>query len=129
MSNHFGGSGNLAAAPILKQIELDGESRPVAEMRIYFDRRTKQPDGTYDDDGGFWVSANLWGGRAESAAQLLPKGTRVFAQGRLRTQSWQDDQGVRTELKLDVDYLAVDLLGLAKLTGALSNTRESDAPL
>ncbi len=128
MSNHFSGTGNLGAAPLLKNVEIKGESRPVAEMRIFFDRRTRQDDGTYGDDGGFWVTANLWGWRGEAAARLLTKGARVFARGRLRTQTWEDDQGTRAELQLDMDYLALDLLGIETVTTRAKAARNEGDP-
>ena len=53
MANHFEGRGNLAAAPELKQVEVDGEQRTVAELRIYFDRSVPDGDGGFEDRGGF----------------------------------------------------------------------------
>jgi single-strand DNA-binding protein len=113
MSTLFSGTGNLGATPALKHVEVEGKPRAVAELRIFFDRRVKQTDGSFKDDGGFWVTASLWGWRAEAAAKLLPKGARVFALGRLREESWEDGEGqARRGLRLDADYLALDLLGL-----------------
>jgi single-strand DNA-binding protein len=116
MNRLFSGTGNLGAAPALKHVEVDGEQRAVAEMRIFFDRRVKQDDGSFKDDGGFWLTASLWGWRAEAAAKLLAKGARVYARGRLREESWEDGDGQpRRELRLDAGYLAVDLLGLEQI--------------
>ena len=54
---------------------------------------------------------------AEAAARLLPKGARVFARGRLREESWEDDHGeAHTQLRLDADFLTVDLLCVDELT-------------
>ncbi len=117
MSTLFSGTGNLGNAPDLKHVEVDGEQRPVADMRIFFDRRVKQEDGSFADGGGFWVTASIWGWRAEAAAKLLPKGARIFARGRLREETWEDDQGEEhTQLRLDADYLTVDLLCIDGLT-------------
>ncbi|WP_275096206.1 single-stranded DNA-binding protein [Sedimenticola hydrogenitrophicus] len=111
MSSLFSGTGNLGNVPDLKYFDVNGEKRPVADMRIFFDRRVKQEDGNYADGGGFWVTASIWGWRAEAAAKLLPKGARIFARGRLREETWEDDQNEQhTQLRLDADYLTVDLL-------------------
>jgi single-strand DNA-binding protein len=115
MSAMFSGAGNLGSKPVLKQVEVDGEKRSVAEMRIFFDRRTKQDDGSFADNGGFWVTASIWGWRAEAAATLLPKGARVFASGRLREESWEDNGQPRKALRLDADYLTVDLVCIEQL--------------
>lgn len=116
MSALFSGTGNLGSKPLLKQVEVDGEQRSVAEMRIFFDRPTKKDDGSFADNGGFWVTASIWGWRAEAATKLLTKGARVFASGRLREESWETDGQQRTQLRLDADYLTVDLLCVDHLT-------------
>ncbi len=116
MSTLFTGTGNLGGAPALMHVEVKGEKRAVAEMRIFFDRRVKQDDGSFKDEGGFWVTVSLWGWRAEAAAKLLPKGARVFARGRLREESWENGEGQpRRGFRLDADYLAIDLLGLEQI--------------
>ncbi len=100
-----------ATSSDLKYFDVNGEKRPVAGMRIFFDRRVKQEDGNYADNGGSWVTASIWGWRAEVAAKLLPKGARIFARGHLREETWEDDQNEQhTQLRLDADYLTVDLL-------------------
>jgi single-strand DNA-binding protein len=125
MSSVFSGTGNLGNAPALKYVEVDGEPRPVADMRVFFDRRVKQEDGSYRDGGGFWVTASLWGWRAEAVAKLLPKGARIFARGRLREETWEDEAGEpHTQLRLDLDYLTVDLL----CVDALSVRTRADVP-
>ena len=111
MSTFFSGTGNLGHAPTLTRVDVDGEQRPVAEMRVFFDRPVKLEDGGYADGGGFWLTVSLWGWRAEAAAKLLPKGARVFASGRLREETWEDDYGdPHSRVRLDADYLTVDLL-------------------
>lgn len=116
MIRMFSGTGNLGTQPALKQVEVDGEERSVSEMRIYFDRRVRQDDDAYVEDGGFWLTVSVWGWRAEAAAKLLPKGARVFARGRLREDAWEGDDGeTRTQMRLDADYLTVDLLCVDEL--------------
>ena len=113
MSNRFQGVGNLGAKPELKRIDQNGELEAVLELRIYFDRRV--PGGedldSFEDRGGFWITASLWGKRAERAAALLDKGMRVFVTGTLLTDTWLDSASAekRTEMRLRLEYLALDL--------------------
>jgi len=111
MANRFEGRGNLAAAPELKQVEVDGEQRAVAELRIYFDRSVPDGDGCFEDRGGFWLTANLWGERAEQVASLLPKGARVHVTGTLVRDTWTDkDSGEeRSAFELVADHVSLDL--------------------
>lgn len=111
MANRFEGRGNLAAAPELKRVQVDGEERLVAELRIYFDRQVPDGDGGFIDRGGFWLSANLWGQRAEQVAALLPKGARVHVTGTLVQDTWTDKETgePRKAVELVADYVSLDL--------------------
>jgi single-strand DNA-binding protein len=112
MSNQFQGVGNLGAKPALKHVELNGETVPVAKVRIHFDRRVPNKlDGTVEERGGFWITAALWGDRAERLAALLDTGMRVYAAGALHADTWIDPASTepRTEMRLRLDYLALDL--------------------
>ena len=111
MSNRFQGVGNLGARPELKHVDQNGESLAILDMRIYFDRRVPTDgDESFQDRGGFWITASLWGKRAERAAGVLDKGMRVYASGTLLTDTWIDSESTdaRTEMRLKLDYLALD---------------------
>ena len=91
MSNGFHGVGNLGARPELKRVDQNGETLAVLDLRIYFDRRVPTDAAeALQDRGGFWLTASLWGTRAERAAGLLDKGMRVYASGTLVTDTRLD---------------------------------------
>src|SRR5258706_12147717 len=52
MRNEFRGNGNLADAPTLKSLNVDGEARSIAEMRVFFDRTRDDGHGGLADKGG-----------------------------------------------------------------------------
>ena len=93
MANFFIGDGNLADAPKLTTIEVDGEERTVANMRIHINRQRKNADGQYEDRGGFWLNASCWNQKAREAARLLQKGALVKVEGELEQQKWLDEEG------------------------------------
>jgi single-strand DNA-binding protein len=111
MSTYFCGRGNLADVPELKTVEINGEEREVAQMRIYFDRLVPKGDDDFDDKGDFWLNVNLWGPLAENAARILQKGARVYVDGRLERHEWQDCEtgSERVKLILQAHYIALDL--------------------
>ncbi len=84
MPNRFSGKGNLADAPTLKAVRINGEDRKVAEMRIFFDEYSRNADGDFEQDGGMWLGVSIWGQRAEAAARLLRRGARVSVEGQLK---------------------------------------------
>ena len=85
MTNTFHGKGNLADAPTLKTVVVNGKDRKVAEMRVMFDEYSYD-DATkeYVQDGGFWLGVSIWDQRGEDVARLLRKGVRVNVDGSLR---------------------------------------------
>jgi single-strand DNA-binding protein len=109
MSNHFLGRGNLGADPEFKHMELEGESRTVVELRIYFDRPVPNGDGGFTDKGGFWLPVNLWGSKAEAVAKLLRKGTRVRVEGTLVQDTWDDKATGEPHSRIEVQANSVDL--------------------
>jgi single-strand DNA-binding protein len=51
-----------------------------------------------------WFDVTTWRRQAESCNQFLTKGQRVFVEGRLRTRSWEDQDGkprFRMEIQAD----------------------------
>lgn len=106
MINEFQGLGNLGTTPSLSQVKVGDEQRKVANMRIYFDRPIGQD---FKDKGGFWLTVDIWGYRAEEATRLLKKGARVFVKGTLRLESWTDENDqAQVELRLSADYFFID---------------------
>lgn len=107
MSNQFTGSGNLGKAPALRYANVNGEKRPVLDLWIYFDRPVRK-DETFEDNGGFWLNASVWGTRAEPLMKLLQKGMRVQVIGSLRLETWETEaQEAMNEMRLTIDHLAI----------------------
>jgi single-strand DNA-binding protein len=108
MSNEFRGTGNIGQAPTLRTVKVHGEDRSVVDLRVYFDRRIPMKDGSYDDDGGFWLTVSVWGSRADNAFKLFSKGMRIEVVGALRLETWENDNEVRTEFRLTADKVSID---------------------
>jgi single-strand DNA-binding protein len=117
MSNKFSGRGNLGADPELRYTAGE-DSEPVCSLRIFFDRPKPDGNGGFEDRGGFWLDASLWGKRGEAAARLLRKGARVSVSGELYEEAWQDkDTGEdRRRLRLRADHVDPELSRLEALT-------------
>ena len=112
MSNKFKGTGNLGKTPELKYINTADGQRAVANFSIRFDRDKRLDDGSYVDNGGFWLDTAIFGKQAERVAKLLSKGNRVYAEGSLKQQTWEKDGQEFRKLVLEASYLAPDLLGV-----------------
>jgi single-strand DNA-binding protein len=89
--------GNLGGDPELKYA---ADGRPVLRMNVASNYRARTPEGEWQDRTE-WVRVTVFGQRAESLAQHLHKGMRVYADGRLEARPWTDRTGaVRAGLEL-----------------------------
>ncbi len=55
--------------------------------------RKDQATGTRGQDETEWHRVTLFGVMADNAAKYLKKGAKVYIEGRLNTQKWQDQNG------------------------------------
>ncbi|HEU0303667.1 MAG TPA: single-stranded DNA-binding protein [Gaiellaceae bacterium] len=77
--------GNLATDVEVKEV---GEDKRVAGFLLAIDRPTK-------DGGADFVHISVWDRQAELCGQYLGKGKRVGLEGRLRSRSWNAEDGSR----------------------------------
>jgi len=75
-------TGNLATDVELRDVR---EDRQVASFVLAVDRPGK-------DEADF-IRISAWNKQAELCAQYLGKGRKVGVDGRLRSSSWEDDDG------------------------------------
>jgi len=124
MINAFQGIGNLGSTPQLTSVDIEGEDRKVANMRVYFDRPVGED---FKDKGGFWMSVDIWGYRAEEALRVLKKGARVYMSGSLRQESWTDEKTgeIRTEIRLSADYFFIDSVCIDRVQYREKNRRNN----
>ncbi len=71
---------------------------PLATSETYKNREGAQIEQTE------WHNVVLWRRLAEIAGQYLRKGSKVYIEGRIKTRSWDDEQGQKryiTEIEAD----------------------------
>ena len=94
--------GNLNKVMIIGRTGGDAELRYTANgiavsnfsVAVNSYRRSAQGSGEWDEETE-WFRVTLFGDRAERDSQYITKGKQLYVEGRLRTSSWDDDQGVR----------------------------------
>ena len=77
--------GNLATEIELKDVAPD---KKVASFLLAVDRPGR-------DAGADFVHVATWNRQAEVCDEFLAKGAKVAVDGRLRSRSWEDDEGKR----------------------------------
>ena len=78
-------------------------SFPMATSETYKDRNTGERITQTE-----WHNIVIWRGMAETAEKYLRKGSQVYIEGKIKTRSWEDQQGQKrytTEVVADVMQL------------------------
>lgn len=92
--------GNLTRDPDLRHTP---NGKPVTSFGVATNRRWKNETGELQEETEFHTVV-VWGKLAEVVPQILKKGHRVFIEGRLRTRSWEGQDGIkrqRTEVVME----------------------------
>lgn len=107
--------GNLGRDPECQVLEgnIPVAKFPLATTEMYKDKTGKQQSQTE------WHTVVLWRGLADLAQKYLHKGSLVYVEGRLRTRSWEDREGVK---KFATEIVGDSLIMLEKRgDGSYSN--------
>lgn len=82
--------GNLGADPELRHTQGGAVclNLRLATTESYLDKDKQRQERTE------WHSIVLWGNRAEGLARILSKGATIAVEGSIRTEKWQDRDGV-----------------------------------
>ncbi len=111
--------GNLGKDPDVQV--LDGNVAvakfPLATTETFKDRTGKAVSQTE------WHTVVLWRGLAELAQKYLHKGSLVYIEGRLKTRSWEDKEGMK---KFTTEVIGDNLIMLDKRTDGPA--QRPDAP-
>lgn len=80
--------GNLGKDP---EVKYTPQGTPVAKFSLATNERYKDKEGNWQDRTE-WHNIVLWQRLAEIAGEYLKKGSKVYIEGRIRTDSWDDKQ-------------------------------------
>ncbi len=81
--------GNLGSEP---EMRFTPNGRPVTTFRVATNWRYVTGAGERKEETE-WFTVVAWGKLAEQCNQFLTKGRLVYAEGRLRTHSWEGQDG------------------------------------
>jgi len=118
-------TGNLTADP---ELRFTTAGQAAASFTIASTPRYRDTaSGEWKDGETWFVRCTAWRDLGTNIAECLAKGTAVVATGRLRSRSWEADDGAkRTAVEMTVDDLGPSLRrALTKITKAV---REHPAP-
>ena len=99
--------GNLGKDP---EMRYTPSGSPVTNFSVAVTRRWKTPDGEQKEETE-WFDVECWNKLAEIANTYLSKGRQVYVEGRLRTDSWEDQQTGQRRYRTRVHALEMQMLG------------------
>ena len=117
--------GNLGKDPESKEMG-DGTKMakfPIATTETYKNRQGEKVSNTE------WHNIVLWRGLAEVAINWLKKGDSVYIEGKLKTRSWEDENGIR-KYATDIQADNLSMLGNKRDidSQAIPNRNETNTP-
>ena len=80
----------------------------VASFSLAVSRRYTNREGQQIDETE-WFRINAWGSRAEFVGNYIKKGMNVYAEGRLKSNLYQDNAG-ETKVSLDVNAFEIQIV-------------------
>jgi single-strand DNA-binding protein len=83
--------GNIGSDP---EMRFTPNGNPVTSFRVATNRVYTTADGERKEETE-WFTVVAWGRLAEQCNQFLAKGRRIYTEGRLRTHTWESQDGQR----------------------------------
>ncbi|AWW30893.1 single-stranded DNA-binding protein [Echinicola strongylocentroti] len=107
--------GNLGKDPEVRHLESGSVVANVAlaTTEAYKDRNGNRVENTE------WHDLEMWDGQAKVAEQYLKKGSQIFVEGKIKSDTWQDEQG-NNRKKVRIRVLSFTMLGSRNADGGSS---------
>jgi len=89
--------GNVGSEP---EMRFTPSGKPVTTFRVATNQVFKSPEGEKKEETE-WFTVVAWNQLAEQCNRFINKGSLIYAEGRLRTRSWEGQDGqkhYRTEV-------------------------------
>lgn len=120
--NKFQGIGNLG-----KDIEVRNmpNGDPVASVSVAITEKFKDRNGNQKDSTE-WLNLVMFRRQAEIAQQYLKKGSSIYFEGKLKTQSWEKDG--KKHFKTEVVVSNFQMLGSKGGQQSAPNNQANDIP-
>lgn len=110
--------GNLTRDPEHKQV---GVGQAVCRLGLAINRQFKNKQSGNMTQEVCYIDVDVWGVQAESCRQYLQKGRAVLVEGRIKYDSWKDEQSGQTRSKHSVVADRIEFLNLGASPDASAN--------
>ncbi len=122
--------GNLTKNPEGRTVVVQGEPRPIVELRVFSDvRRRVGDEWEQDDEKSTAVDVTVWNeALGEQLLKLLRKGTRVLVEGDLHLNEYTDSEGAHhAGLRLSAERVTLLPWRIDQITFTPKRERETES--
>ncbi len=113
--------GNLGKDPEVRSLENGAK---VASFSLATNEIFKGKDGNKVEQTE-WHNIVVWRGLAELAEKYLKKGSQIYLEGKIKSRSWDDKEGVK---RYTTEIVADAMTFLGKPTGSGDGYQSSPSP-
>jgi len=116
--------GNVGSDP---EMRYTPNGNPVTSFSVATNRRYTTAEGEQREETE-WFTVNAWGREAENSNQYVTKGMKIYAEGRLKTDTWTGNDGQnRFRLQINADrILFLDRAGEASQAKPEESSKPSE---
>ncbi len=111
--------GNLGSEP---EMRFTPNGKPVTSFRVATNRAYTTPEGERKEETE-WFTVVAWNKLAEQCNQFLAKGRLIYAEGRLKTRTW-DGQDGQKHYSTEIIANRVTFLDRDRPGGSLTDEKE-----
>lgn len=115
--------GNLTTDPVMKTVMIKDTPTKVTNFSIAVNER-KRADST-DKPEPVYFRCHVWRGLAETCAEYLRKGRKVWISGPVKMNSYKDSSGA-IRYAMDVRIDDIEFLDSKQPAGQMETTQEED---
>lgn len=110
--------GNLGRDPEMRHLD---NQKVVATFSLATNETTTDKNGEKRTETE-WFNIEMWDNQAKIAERYLKKGSQVYIEGKLKTETWKDKEGIeKSRLKVRVQNFT--------LLGGTKNNNEGGTPM
>lgn len=99
--------GNVGKDP---EVRTTGSGQQVASFSLATSRRWKDRDGNKQEQTE-WHNVVVWGKLVDVVSRYVTKGSKLYIQGRIETQSWDDKASGQKKYKTQIVAESLTMLG------------------
>ena len=108
--------GNLGKDP---ELRYSPQGLPICSFSLATNERQKDSKTGEVIENTIWYRANIFGRKAETAAQYLQKGAPVYVDGKLKPEEWTDRDG-NLRFTLNINASDFNFIGSSAARGEAS---------